>query len=319
MKICIVKLSSLGDIIHSMIVLQFIKKNYPEYQIHWICSKKFEGILKYNPDITKLHTIFTEEEKNLWRTFKKLKKISAYEKFDLVIDMQGLLKSAIVSRILGKNTWGFAKKSAREPLSSIFYKNQVQIPYKENIYIRNLTLVSKALDFNFTEEELLNKKNYLYHSNEYLKLVDDLIKTDRKNIVFIPSATTPERVIPPQKYAEIINRLDYKCFITWGSANEKLNAEIIAQKSHAQVLPKLTLSHLIYLFSKVDLIIGPDTGPSNIPFAINKPSITLYWDKAKNSYKRNSYETEINKALSFENLSELSVKKVLKLIEKLIF
>ena len=232
--------------------------------------------------------------------------------------MQGLFKSAIVTNIIGKNTWGFSFNSSREPLSSFFYKNKVKINYKENIYIRNLTLISKALGFDFSKEEILNKQPFLETEKTDSENIQNLLDKSKKNIVFIPSATTPERVIPVEKYIEIINNLNSNCFITWGNSNEKEKADEIAKKSKASVLPKLSLLELTCLFKKADLIIGPDTGPSNIPFAINKPSITIYWNGAKNSYNRNTFKTSINKSISFKNLQELDVEKLIEDIKQIL-
>ena len=103
MRIAIVKLSALGDIVHAMVVLQFIKKFNKEISIDWIVDESYKDLLELNPDINKVHLINIKQAKKnksllaLYREFKKVRKLSPY---DLVIDMQGLLKSAIVSRLI---------------------------------------------------------------------------------------------------------------------------------------------------------------------------------------------------------------------------
>jgi len=97
MKIAIVKLSALGDIVHSMIVLQFIKKQYPKSEVDWFVEKRFKGILENNPHINQIQQInlkSAKESKSFFLFWKELRKIRKLGKYDLVIDMQGLIKSA---------------------------------------------------------------------------------------------------------------------------------------------------------------------------------------------------------------------------------
>ena len=125
MKIAIVKLSALGDIVHSMIVLQFIKKNYPESEIDWIVEKRFFEVLENNPHINQIKQInlkSAKESKSFFLFCKELRNIRKFGKYDLVIDMQGLVKSALVARMIPSGiTLGFERTSLRESLAAIFY------------------------------------------------------------------------------------------------------------------------------------------------------------------------------------------------------
>ena len=125
MRIAIVKLSSLGDIIHAMIVLQFIKNFNQEISIDWIIEESYKDLLKAHPAISKVHSINikkAKKKKSLVVLIRELKKVRRLSSYDLVIDMQGLIKSAIISRIIpSKVTLGFDKNSSRESLSSFFY------------------------------------------------------------------------------------------------------------------------------------------------------------------------------------------------------
>ena len=99
MKIAIVKLSALGDIIHSMVALQFIKKYHPESEIDWIVEERFKGLLINNPHLNAVHTVCLKEIKS-WRLFlNEIRKIKNFGSYDVVIDAQGLIKSSIVSRV----------------------------------------------------------------------------------------------------------------------------------------------------------------------------------------------------------------------------
>ena len=95
MKIAIVKLSALGDIVHAMIVLQFIKKNNQSIDIDWIVEESYKNLLDSNPDINKVHVVNikkAKKEKSIYLFLSELKKLRNLGPYDLVIDMQGLIK-----------------------------------------------------------------------------------------------------------------------------------------------------------------------------------------------------------------------------------
>ena len=128
LKICIVKLSAMGDIIHAMVALQFIKKKLPNAKIDWIVENSFKGVLENNPDINNILPVNLKAiKKNKMELFSQIKLLNLYAKnnYDVVIDAQGLLKSAIVSKIIGGRTVGsfisgFDKDSIREGMASFF-------------------------------------------------------------------------------------------------------------------------------------------------------------------------------------------------------
>ena len=138
MKIAIIKLSALGDIVHAMIVLQFINKQYPKAEVDWFVEKRFKGVLENNPHINQIQQInlkSAKESKSFFLFWKELRKIRKLGKYDLVIDMQGLIKSAFVARIIPSDiTLGFDKESLERKFSCIIFYNQTyKIDYAENI------------------------------------------------------------------------------------------------------------------------------------------------------------------------------------------
>ena len=181
MKIAIVKLSALGDIVHAMIVLQFINKQYPKSEVDWFVEKRFKGVLENNPHINQIHQInlkSAKESKSFFLFWKELRKIRKLGKYDLVIDMQGLIKSAFVARIIPSDiTLGFDKDSLRESLAAIFYDQKYKIDYAENVIDRNLNLVSYALKFSYNDEDIHSKEVLLFPTKQ---LTFDNISSTKK-------------------------------------------------------------------------------------------------------------------------------------------
>jgi len=149
MKIAIVKLSALGDIIHAMVVLQFIKNHYPKIEIDWVVEKDFKELLESHPDINKVHVVNiknAKKKKSIYLLLNELRRVRKFGPYDLVIDLQGLIKSALITRMISADkTFGFDKYSARESLAANFYKQTFNFDYDKNIVERNIALISFAL------------------------------------------------------------------------------------------------------------------------------------------------------------------------------
>ncbi len=301
-KIAIVRLSALGDIINSAVVLQFIKINYPDAKTEWITEEVFSPLLSLLPELSAFHTINlkrVKKEKNLQLLNVTIKKLKALNDFDIIIDMQGLIKSAIVSRIIGKNTHGFDKYSTRESLAALFYNSTSHIPYESNVIKRNAFVVSDALGFEINDKMILNKKAIFSIMKEYT------LPNDKKNIAFVIGASWASKIYPKELVVELCNTLKENAYIIWGSEEEKKNAQwIVNNSSYASLAPSLELRELVAYISAMDLLIGNDTGPTHIAWAQNIPSITLLGPTST----RMIYETPIN--IGLKSPSDVNILKI---------
>ena len=307
MKIAIVKLSALGDIVHAMIALQFIKKHYQEALIDWVVEEGFDGILENNPHINQIHRInlqAVKQSKSLYALWNEFKKIRKFGKYDLVIDMQGLIKSALVARTISSNTTlGFDKFSLRESLAAKFYNQTYKIDYAENIIERNLALVAYALQFSIEEENIYHKQPFLYSSQDYLFIS---ISKTKHNIVLVPGASYKSKCYPVEKMAELTTLIEANFLIIWGDEEEKvMSDEIKSLSPKVYVCERLSIDSLISLITQVDLVIGSDTGPTHMAWALNVPSITLF---GPTPGYRNTCTTNINKII--ESNSEVDPNKI---------
>ena len=301
-RVAIVRLSALGDIVNSAVVLQFIKANYPQAQVEWIVEEVFSPLLRTHPDLHAVHTVNLKELKKK-RSFSLLKntvyKLKSLEPFDLIIDMQGLIKSSIVARVLGKNTHGFDKNSIRESLASLLYKTTSAISYESGVVKRNCHLVGDALGFTITDAMLLHKQPIFPISNSFS------LRSDRKNIAFVIGASWESKIYPKELVAEVCNLLQEQCYIIWGNEKEKSDAEWICEHSEfASLAPELSLSELVSFISGMDLVIGNDTGPTHMAWAQNIPSITLLGPTTT----RMIYETPQN--VGIKSPSKVNILKI---------
>jgi len=309
-KIAIVKLSALGDIVHAMVALQFIKARFPDVQIDWLVEARFADLLRDNPHISNILTVNLKAAKTNKRAiFHEIKTVRNYarENYDLVIDAQGLLKSALTARLLGKNVAGFDANSSREALSAWFYSQKIACPYDANTIDRNAAILSQPLGFSISSDDILAKKPFLFFHAPHANLTE-FLRHDLKNIVFVIGSTWESRNYPAAKFIDVANELKQNCLVIWGNETERNTAENMATQSpFIRVLPALNLNDLKALLSQVDLVIGNDTGPTHIAWGLNTPSITLFGCTPISRV----YQTNINKVL--KSPSHVNPRKLNKL------
>ncbi len=302
MKIAIIRLSALGDIIQSSIVLQLIKQTHPNSSIDWFVDERFKGILEKHPLINKLYALPLKDRK----VFAVLKTVLKVRKnhYDIVVDLQGLLKSAVIAKMVGSNTFGFDKNSLKESLASLFYRHKKAMKYSENIILRNVALTGFALEKDFGKDEILGKEPCFVADERVKKALVEKINFDdtRQNILIHTGSSAENKNYPKERFAILCQMIlaRYKkaqIWLCWGNAKEKKNTQfILADVGSKQInlLPKLNLKELAALTQLCALVIGNDSGPTHLAFAMNKPSITIFG--ATPSY-RNAYQTPINKVV----------------------
>ncbi len=294
MKIAVVKLSALGDIIHAMVALQFIKAHNPDIQIDWVVEQRFAEVLQHNPHINHILAVNLKALKtNKTGLFKQLSDLCGYRKnhYDWVIDAQGLIKSAVTAKLIGKPVAGFDAGSIREKAASWFYDVKVACPYDANTIDRNAQILSSPLGFSISTGQVLNKQPFLYYKGG---LPQHLLSKDQANIVLVIGSTWDSRNYPPDKFVKIAEALQQNCLVIWGSDKEKTIAEWMASQSRfIKVMPKLDLNSLKALIANADLLVGNDTGPTHMAWALNRPSITLFGPTPISRV----YQTDINKVV----------------------
>ena len=297
MKIAIVKTSALGDIIHSAFILQFIKKKVPDAQIDWIVEEKFASILSHHPDIDNVLPInLSSIKKKFANIFNEIKRVRQYGEtgYDIVIDMQGLIKSAITSKLLGKNVAGYDKNSIREGAASFFYSSSYDVPYDLNTIDRYRLLASKALGIEITKDEVMAKQPYLFYGKDAFEVSEPYFSQEKPNVLFIVGSTWESRIYPKKQFAIVAKALDANILVPFGNEAEKDFAEYLAAETdNVTVLPKMNLDQLKAVISHADLLIGNDTGPTYIAWANNIPSIILFGPTPPIRV----YETKISKIL----------------------
>ncbi|GAA8825642.1 lipopolysaccharide heptosyltransferase I [Helicobacter pylori] len=302
MKIAIVRLSALGDIIVSAVFLAAIKECLPNAQIEWFVDERFGAILEHSPYIDKLHPIALKSALttlNPLKIFKLFKSLRAYE-YDIIIDMQGLVKSALITQMLkAPKKVGFDYASAREGLSAFFYSQKVSIAYNEPVLKRNFTLLSHALNLPKKEiSESLSSRAKVFSYQDSPKIDALNLNQNKLKILFVLETSKINKTYPIERFKELALALEnFQICLLWHADEKKAATLYGALKDQRDVLllPKLTLNEVKALLFKMDLIIGGDTGITHLAWALQKASITLYGNTPMERFK---LESPINVSLT---------------------
>jgi heptosyltransferase-1 len=221
-----------------------------------------------------------------------------------------------VSRAIpSSQTFGFDKNSLRESFAAKFYTDVCSISYDENIIKRNTTVISSALSIAISHNDILNKQSFLFSNSQ---ISSDLLSDSKANIALIPGASFKSKIYPVDQYAQIANELKSQAnfIVLWGNQSEKNMAEKIHKIApEVHIADKLTLDGLKRFIMQTDLVIGGDTGPTHMAWALNIPSITLF---GSTPGYRNTYITDINQTLESKSKvnpfkidkSDLSIKTI---------
>ncbi|GAA7510508.1 lipopolysaccharide heptosyltransferase I [Helicobacter pylori] len=302
MKIAIVRLSALGDIIVSAVFLAAIKERFTDAQIEWFVDERFGAILEHSPYIDKLHPIALKSTLttfNPLKIFKLFKSLRAYE-YDIIIDMQGLIKSALITQMLkAPKKVGFDYASAREGLSAFFYSQKVSIAYDEPVLKRNFTLLFHALNLPKKDiSESLSSRSKVFSYQDSPKINALNLNQNKPKILFVLETSKVNKTYPTERFKELALALEnFQICLLWHASEDKATALYGALKNQCDVLllPKLTLNEVKALLFKMDLIIGGDTGITHLAWSLQKPSITLYGNTPMERFK---LESPINVSLT---------------------
>ena len=296
-NIAVIKLSALGDIVHAVVILQFIEKHLPKAKITWFVDAKFSEILFLCPQISRVVSLPLKNGEYK-KSLELIASAKQEAKFDYVIDLQGLLKSAAVAKLLGKNSYGFDKFSVKEPLAALFYGHKFSCDYAQNIILRNLGLTAFALGFSFSEDEILAKQ-------PCFSARQSKFESSKKKILIAPFASEPSKIY--DKFEDVIALLDEpqnEIFVCFNGENEEKKALNLIKNSNAKPL-SLSLKELVNFISSCDLVIGNDSGVTHIAWAQNRPSITLFGNRPA---ERNAFASPIN--LTLDAGKKIDAKKI---------
>lgn len=272
LSICVLRLSAIGDVCHTLAVVQAIQKQYPNYHITWIIGKTEINLVKNIPNID----FITFDKKSGWKGIFQLWFQLKSKRFDILLNMQTALRASVLSLgIKAKQKIGFSKDKCRE-MQWIFTNSQIEQTDKIHV-LDHLMLFAKKIGVTNL------KPNWdLAISKQDINFVSQFINPNTKNILIAPCSSSKKRDWKAEYYAQIVNFLIKHNFNVIISGSPSSYEIAVATKIHniapksCNLAGKLSLTQLAALMSQADLVISSDSGPAHIATTQYTPVIGLY-------------------------------------------
>jgi len=280
MRIALVRLSSLGDIILCMASLQMIRRHLPDCHITWITDRRFAAVLEHQPDIQQIVGLDLKglKKQPSWSGLRgEYRRLRECGDFDMVIDLHGMIKSAVVAAIAGGTRCGFAGPALKEPLAGLLYQRSAAIPLDLPAVSRYASLVASCLGFPMQAATSCGIVPFLGWSDQDQSMTDCYFDNGQPSTLIVPETSAPYKNYPPEQYARLASLLGGQVLVCHGNNRELAAAQTIAdQAANARVLPRLSINQLKAAVGRSDLVIGGDSGPAHMAWASGVPSITLF-------------------------------------------
>lgn len=277
MQLLIVKTSSMGDVVHAQPVVADILAAYPQAQIDWLVEPPFAAIPEMNPRIRQVHQLpWRRWRKQLWQlpTWQAMAALQDQlrrPRYDLVLDLQGLLKSALWARRAAAPVAGFDAASAREPLAARLYQRRAAVPRSLHAVDRCRRLAAAHLGY------VLPPGMPAFG----LQPQAGGWRPRAPYAVLIPNASRPEKLWPERHWVAVGQRLQragWLPVVLWGREDEQTLAERIAAGCEGDVPPFLKVGEMASVLAGAQQVVGLDTGFSHLAAALGRPTLGIYCD-----------------------------------------
>jgi heptosyltransferase-1 len=306
-NILIVRVSSLGDVVHNMPMVADILRRYPDANIDWVVEEAYTSLVRLNAGVRNVipyalrrwrKSLLARETRAEMRAFYQALRSASY---DIVFDTQGLLKTGVIMGMAhlapGGRRVGLAngtKGSGYESASRIFHTRSVPVGLYTHAVLRGRLVAAAAFDYRIDTPADFNLRAPDPSQAAWLP--------DKPYAVFFHGTARAEKRWNDAHWVQVARTLDARglpVLLPWGSDAEKQAAQqLAAQMPNAQVLPKLSMMEAVTLAQQATLAIGVDTGLTHIAAAFNRPTVELYIDSPR-------WKTEGNWSENIINLGDL--------------
>jgi heptosyltransferase-1 len=294
-RIALVRLSSLGDVVHALPLAHALRRLRPQAELVWIVERRERAVLAHNPDVDTLVDVDTRQWRRELRRPRGARRVGLEmgglvkrlrsTRFDAAVDLQGLWKSGVI-------TWltraplrvGFAAADCRERANALFTNRRVAIPAgAQHVVEANLALLGGlGLDPAAAGPPVFPIAGDAEAEASMLRyLADEGLKPDTPLVVLNPGAGGPAKRWPVEAYRrlgdDLALRLQARVLVAWGPGEEPLARAIAHGMRVAPLVPPPTsIAELIALLRRATLVVGGDTGPIHLAAGLGVATVGLY-------------------------------------------
>ena len=275
-RILFVQTPSLGDVRHHCPAVSAAARQLPGATIDWVVEEAFAGVAAMQRAVRRVIPVALRRWRSalwrpaVWREFAGFRRALAAERYDFVVDSQGLLKSALLARLAHGETHGMDADSAREPLAAHFYARRHRVPRGLHAVERNRRLTAAALGY-----PLEGECDYGLRAEG-----PPSIEVPAPYAVLLTMTSRADKLWAETSWIELARALaarGLRAVLPWGSAEERLRCERLARGLEAaRVPPRMDVADLARLMRRAKCVVGVDTGLVHLAAALDVPALGLY-------------------------------------------
>lgn len=270
-RVLLIKLSSMGDLIHTLPAITDVMHNAPEIEFDWVVEPSFSEIAAWHPSVKQVFNLplRSKDYSAVWDTVKKIR----CNQYDYVIDAQGLLKSAIFARLVKTSKRiGFDWQSCREGPASLLYNQKIAVPWGQHAVIRLRQMFAKIFSYQYDQD-------YVDYGVHWHTLTKENVSV-KQYVVFLHGTTWESKHWPNEYWvtlADILAAHGLEVRLTWANAEQKARAEMLRDRcKNVVMLPHLTLNEALTVLHHAHAVVAVDTGFAHLSAALNKPLVAIY-------------------------------------------
>ncbi len=279
-RILFVKTSSLGDVVHNCPAVTDVARAVPGAEIDWVVEEQFAEVAALHASVRRVIPVAIRRWREAlfsagtWSEASAFRSALRSEQYDVVIDSQGLVKSALVTALASGRKHGFDRASAREPFAARFYDARHAVPDNLHAVERNRRLAASALGY-----RVEGACDYGLNASGEMPLQVRRPASTRYALLFTMTSRD-DKLWPEEHWRALGNALEARglhCLLPWGTEEERRRCARIATAIRGAVVPRhMGLTELANFARQAQCVVGVDTGLAHLAVAVNVPVIGLY-------------------------------------------
>lgn len=276
--ILLVKTSSLGDVLHNLPVVSDIARHYPDAQIDWVVEESFAALPRLHPAVRNVIPVAVRRWRGkllgavAWREIAAFRSALAAQHYDIALDTQGLLKSALLMRGAQGLRCGFDRGSAREPLAASLYQRIFPVATGQHAVERNRQLAAQVLGYALEGQADYGIRLPAIARPDWL--------AQQPYAVLLHATSRADKLWSEANWVALghyLHEKNIRCILPWGSAAEQARSLRLAEAiPDAVVPPRLNLNEAAALLGGARAVIGVDTGLAHLAAALGVPTVGIY-------------------------------------------
>lgn len=294
-RILIVRTSSLGDLVHMLPAISDIARHVPDAVIDWIAEEAFAEIPSWHPAVHDVIKVAHRRWRKAWwsEPVKAERRALAQRlrsvKYDVVLDMQALMKSAWLVRQTRGVRHGLDWRSAREPLASLFYQVRHRVEFWQPAVTRQRLLASLAFGYTYSGPPDFGLQTFAQQARAQAQACKGQgdcarphhhLNTDRGYAVIMPSASRDDKLWPEEDWRAVFTRVrEAGCTLRLlaGNPQEAERAQaLVAGFDGVEVLPRMDLTAIARQLAGARIMVGLDSGLTHLSAALGRPTVGIY-------------------------------------------